>query len=104
MAPFGLPSSTLNGIVSHLNWFLDSLAFSSLELVSRCNPTPHPFSFIFLLLNHQGLLAWTVCMNEPSLLEEGQEAGPVFIPSNPLQSCQERAHRASPHIWTGQAK
>lgn len=42
-------------------------------------PTPS-VSFIFLLLNHQNLLAWTMCLNESSLLDEGQEAGPVFIP------------------------
>lgn len=42
------------------------------------SPTPSA-SFIVLLLNHPGLLAWTMWLNDDSLLDEGQEAGPVFI-------------------------
>lgn len=40
-------------------------------------------------------------MNESSLLDEGQEQALCLFLPNPLQSCQVRAHKASPQIRTG---
>lgn len=70
-----------------------------------------PLSFTFLLLNHQHGLAWTMCMNESSLLNEGQGTGPVFIPSEfftklPRASTQSKpsnTDRARPSLDNGSA-
>lgn len=70
-----------------MNWFLDD---------------PSPIPSIFLI--HHGLPAIGLYMNESSLLDEEQEAGPVFTPSESFTAMPRVVHRISPLTQTGQAK